>query len=145
MMDLISRFIGYHKLCIFPFYTFIQSYLTAHQQQVTRILVFLVQACHDYVPPEELMPLVRILADNFVSDHSQPEVIALGINTISEIFLRIPLLFEEEELEPLIQEIVEYKSYKDKGVVIAARNFMNVRVNRDRIIYRMLVRFILVV
>ena len=70
--------------------------------------------------------MIRILADNFVSDHSQPEVIALGINTISEIFLRIPLLFEEEELEPLIHEIVEYKSYKDKGVVIAARNFMNV-------------------
>ena len=126
MMDIISRFIGYHKLCLFPFYSFIQSYLTAHQQQVTRILVFLVQSCHDYVPPEELMPLVRVIADNFVTDHSSPEVIALGINTLSEIFLRIPLLFQMEELEPLIHEVVEFKSNRDKGVVIAARNFMNV-------------------
>lgn len=126
MMDLISRFIGYHKLCIFPFYAFIQSYLTAHQQQVTRILVFLVQSCHDYVPPEEIMPLIRVIADNFISDHLSPEVTALGINTISEIFLRIPLLFEEEELLPLIHELVEMKSNKDKGIVVAARNFMNV-------------------
>lgn len=106
MMDLISRFIGYHKLCLFSFYAFIQSYLTAHQQQVTRILVFLVQSCHDYVPPDELIPIIRIIADHFVSDHSQPEVIALGINTITEMFVRVPLLFEEEELLPLIQEIV---------------------------------------
>ena len=41
-----------------------------------------------------------------MSDHSQPEVIALGINTITEMFVRVPLLFEEEELLPLIQEIV---------------------------------------
>ena len=120
MMDIISRFIGYHKLCLFPFYAFIQSYLTAHQQQVTRILVYLVQSCHDYVPPEELMPLVRVIADNFVTDHSSPEVIALGINTLSEIFLRIPL----------IHEVVEFKNNRDKGVVVAARNFMNVKIER---------------
>ena len=130
MMDIISRFIGYHKLCLFPFYAFIQSYLTAHQQQVTRILVFLVQSCHDYVPPEELMPLVRIIADNFVTDHSSPEVIALGINTLSEIFLRIPLLYQMEELEPLIHEVVEFKNNRDKGVVVAARNFLNVGLRR---------------
>ena len=73
---------------------------------MTRILVFLVQSCHDYVPPDELIPIIRIIADHFVSDHSQPEVIALGINTITEMFVRVPLLFEEEELLPLIQEIV---------------------------------------
>ena len=41
LMDVISRFVGYHKLCLFPFYAFLQSYLTAHQQQVTRIRFFL--------------------------------------------------------------------------------------------------------
>ena len=131
MMDILSRFIGYHKLCLFPFYAFIQSYLTAHQQQVTRILVFLVQSCHDYVPPEELLPLVRVIADNFVTDHSTPEVIALGINTMSEIFLRIPLLFQMEELEPLIHEVVEFRMNKDKGVMVAARNFLNVGKDSD--------------
>ena len=119
-MDLISRFIGYHKLCVFPFYTFIQSYLTAHQQHVTRILVFLTQACHDFVPPEELFPLVRVIADNFVNDHSSPEIVA-----------RIPLLFEADELQPLILELVEMKTNKDKGVAVASRNFLNVRFGED--------------
>ena len=131
LMELISRFIGYHKLCVFPFYTFIQSYLTAHQQHVTRILVFLTQACHDFVPPEELFPLVRVIADNFVNDHSSPEIVALGINTISEIFARIPLLFEADELQPLILELVEMKTNKDKGVAVASRNFLNVRFGED--------------
>ncbi|KAK8811227.1 hypothetical protein WA538_005386, partial [Blastocystis sp. DL] len=125
LMDVISRFVGYHKLCLFPFYAFLQSYLTAHQQQVTRILVFLVQSCHDYVPPEELVPLVRVIADNFVSDRAQPEVIALGINTLSEMFLRVPLLFQLEELEPLIHELVDFRTSRDKGVMVAARNFLN--------------------
>ena len=126
LMDLISRFIGYHKLCVFAFYPFVQSYLTAHQQHVTRILVFLTQACHDFVPPEELFPLLRVIADNFVSDHSSPEAAALGINTISEIFSRVPLLFEADELQPLIRELVAMKSHKDKGVAVAARGFLGV-------------------
>ena len=130
LMDVISRFVGYHKLCLFPFYAFLQSYLTAHQQQVTRILVFLVQSCHDYVPPEELVPLVRVIADNFVSDRAQPEVIALGINTLSEMFLRVPLLFQLEDLEPLIHELVDFRTSRDKGVMVAARNFLNVFVGR---------------
>ena len=61
-----------------------------------------------------------------MNDHSSPEVVALGINTISEIFARIPLLFEAEELQPLILELVEMKANKDKGVAVAARNFLNV-------------------
>ena len=69
---------------------------------------------------------MRVIADNFVTDHSPTEVIALGINTMSEIFLRIPLLFQMEELEPLIHEVVEFRMNKDKGVMVAARNFLNV-------------------
>ena len=74
---------------------------------------------------------MRVIADNFVTDHSTPEVIALGINTMSEIFLRIPLLFQMEELEPLIHEVVEFRMNKDKGVMVAARNFLNVGKDSD--------------
>ena len=56
---------------------------------------------------------------------------ALGINTISEIFARIPLLFEADELQPLILELVEMKTNKDKGVAVASRNFLNVRFGED--------------
>ena len=74
MMDLISRFMGYHKLCIFSFYTFMQSYLTSHQEHVTKILVYIVQSCHDYIPADELIPVVKLIANNFVSYRSRPEV-----------------------------------------------------------------------
>ena len=37
---------------------------------------------------------------------------------------------KEEELEPLIHEVVEFKNNRDKGVVVAARNFMNVKIER---------------
>ncbi|KAK8813218.1 hypothetical protein WA158_002810 [Blastocystis sp. Blastoise] len=125
MMNLISRFIGYHKLTVFSFFTYMQSYMNSHQENVTRLLVYVVQACHDYIPAEELIPIVKLIANNFVNDRSRPEAIALGINTIREIFRRIPLLFEEEEMAPLIQDIIDYKSFKDKGVVMASRNFLN--------------------
>jgi hypothetical protein len=42
-------------------------YLNSHQQQVTVILAYLVQACHDLVPPEELIPVIKNVANNFVA------------------------------------------------------------------------------
>lgn len=51
-----------------------QSYLTSHQEHVTKILVYIVQSCHDYIPADELIPVVKLIANNFVSDRSRPEV-----------------------------------------------------------------------
>ena len=39
------------------------------------LLLCLLQACHDLVPPDEIAPIVRAIANNFVSDRCGAEVI----------------------------------------------------------------------
>ena len=47
MMNYISRLIGCHKLHISSFYSFLQRYLTSQQAEVTHVLAFAVQSCHE--------------------------------------------------------------------------------------------------
>ena len=68
MMNLVSRLIGQHRLLLLPFYSFAQRYLKAHQASVTQVLAYLVQACHDLVPPDEVLPVLRSIAANFIAD-----------------------------------------------------------------------------
>lgn len=54
MMNFISRVIGGHRLLVLPFYSHLQRYVVSQQREVTHILAYLVQACHDLVPPNEV-------------------------------------------------------------------------------------------
>lgn len=65
-LQLLSRVMGTHKLCILGFYTYILKYLAHHQLRVTMILVSLAQSVHDLTPPDALTPVVRKLAQEFV-------------------------------------------------------------------------------
>mmetsp|Transcript_42968 Transcript_42968/g.69241 ORF Transcript_42968/g.69241 Transcript_42968/m.69241 type:complete len:612 (+) Transcript_42968:2-1837(+) len=121
MMNVISRLIGAHRLIILNFYPFLQKYLHAGQTSVTRILAYLAQASHSLVPPEDLEPVIRSLADNFVSDRSSPEVMAVGLNAIREIAGRCPLAMSSD----LLQDLVQYKTSKAKGVMMAARSLIS--------------------
>ncbi|KAG6610299.1 SDA1 family protein [Phytophthora cinnamomi] len=76
MMNFIGRVLGFHKLVVLPFYPLLQRYLQSHQQNVTAILAYLVQSCHDEIPPEELLPIVKSIAHNFVTERCSSEVIA---------------------------------------------------------------------
>ncbi|CAN0280857.1 unnamed protein product, partial [Phaeothamnion confervicola] len=51
MMNFVSRLVGAHRLLLLPLYSHLQRYLTSHQREVTKILAFVVQGCHDLVPP----------------------------------------------------------------------------------------------
>lgn len=97
-MNFISRLIGCHKLIIYKFYSFLQKYLTSHQAEVTHILAYLIQSCHDLVPPEELLPVVKAIAYNFITERCRNEVITVGINSIREIFVRVPTLLKEPDM-----------------------------------------------
>eukprot|EP01118_Nematostelium_gracile_P006878 TRINITY_DN2222_c0_g1_i1.p1 TRINITY_DN2222_c0_g1~~TRINITY_DN2222_c0_g1_i1.p1 ORF type:complete len:834 (-),score=268.26 TRINITY_DN2222_c0_g1_i1:22-2523(-) len=121
LMNLISRLISVHKLILMEIYPYFQKFLEPKQQQVTYILAVVVQSCHDLIPPETLSPIVRALADKFISDRSSNEAVALGINTVREICLRCPLVMEAD----LLQDLAQYKRHKDKGVVMAARSLIN--------------------
>eukprot|EP00246_Nothoceros_aenigmaticus_P009153 TRINITY_DN24490_c0_g1_i1.p1 TRINITY_DN24490_c0_g1~~TRINITY_DN24490_c0_g1_i1.p1 ORF type:complete len:742 (-),score=193.00 TRINITY_DN24490_c0_g1_i1:170-2395(-) len=122
MMSLISRAIGIHKLILLNFYPFLQKYIQPHQRDVTHLLAAAVQACHDLVPPDAVEMLVRQLVNQFVHDRARPEVIAVGLNVVREICIRIPLIMTEE----LLRDLAAYKKSREKAVASAARSIIAV-------------------
>ena len=47
-------------------------------QDVTLILTYLAQSAHELVPEDVLEPVLMTIANNFVSDRSAPEAMAVG-------------------------------------------------------------------
>ncbi|XP_053411836.1 protein SDA1 homolog [Nycticebus coucang] len=120
LMNLISRLVGIHELFLFNFYPFVQRFLQPHQREVTKILQFAAQASHHLVPPEIIHSLLMTVANNFVTDKNSGEVVTVGINAIKEITARCPLAMTEE----LLQDLAQYKTHKDKNVMMSARTFI---------------------
>ncbi len=117
------------------FYSHLQRYLTAHQKDVTQVCTYLIQACHELVPADELHGVVRHVAHQFISERCPGEVMAVGINTVREVVVRVPLLLEEPGMDALVQELVTFTKHRDKSVVMAARSFVNmVRAKFPRIL-----------
>ncbi|XP_066902618.1 protein SDA1 homolog [Halyomorpha halys] len=120
-LDVISRLIGLHQLIILNFYPFIQRYLQPHQRDVTKLLLFVAQASHEYVPPDALEPVLRTLVNNFVTERNSSDAMAIGLNAIRELCSRCPLAMNED----LLRDLVQYKSYRDRSVAMAARSLMH--------------------
>nr|XP_015217393.1 PREDICTED: protein SDA1 homolog [Lepisosteus oculatus] len=120
MMELISRLVGIHELFLFNFYPFVQRFLQPHQREVTKILLCAAQASHQLVPPETIQPVVMTIANNFVTDRNSGEVMTVGINAIKEVVGRCPLAMTED----LLQDLAQYKSHKDKNVMMSARGLI---------------------
>ncbi|MFS7958825.1 putative SDA1 domain-containing protein [Helianthus anomalus] len=95
--------------------------LQPHQRDVTNLLAAAVQACHDMVPPDAVEPLFKQIVNQFVHDRSRTESIAVGLNVVREICLRIPLLMTED----LLQDLVLYKKSHEKAVSSAARSLIS--------------------
>ncbi|KAG8836235.1 Severe Depolymerization of Actin [Serendipita sp. 399] len=125
VMQLLSRIMGTHKLCILGFYTYIMKYLTHHQLRVPLILASLAQSVHELTPPDVLTPVVRKIAQEFVHPGVGAEVIAAGINAIREVCKRQPWCLGEADGGPeLLSDLIEYRKSRDKGVVVAARSLL---------------------
>lgn len=120
IMQLLSRVMGAHKLCVLGFYTYIMKYLVYRQLRIPSILVALAQSAHDLTPPDAITPVIRKIAQEFVHPGVASEVIAAGINSIREVSRRQPWAMEED----LLGDLVEYKKSKDKAVTSAARGLL---------------------
>ncbi|KAM9734617.1 protein SDA1 homolog [Menidia menidia] len=120
MMELISRLVGIHELFLFNFYPFIQRFIQPHQREVTKILLCAAQASHQLVPPEVIEPMIMTIANNFVTDRNSGEVMTVGINAIKEVAARCPLAITED----LLQDLAQYKTHKDKNVMMSARGLI---------------------
>ncbi|KAJ8903954.1 hypothetical protein NDN08_000485 [Rhodosorus marinus] len=132
MINLITRMISIHELLVLNLYPLLQRYLQPHQERVTVILAYLAQACHSLVPPDAVQPMVKTIADTFVTDRCSEETIAVGLNSIREICARVPLAIEDESVAEsdvegraaLLRDLAAYKSHRDKGVSMAARSLI---------------------
>ncbi|KAK8970783.1 hypothetical protein KSP40_PGU011877 [Platanthera guangdongensis] len=120
MLKVIARTIGLHHLILLNFYPFLQKYVQPHQREVTNLLAAGIQACHDEVPPDAVEPLFKQIVNQFVHDRSRPEAIAVGLNAVREMCLRMPLLMNED----LLQDLALYKKSHEKAVSIAARSLI---------------------
>ena len=122
LLNMLSRLISTHRLLLLNFYPFLQRYLQPHQKEVTHILSYLAEATHEMVPYEDLQPLVHTICHNFITERNTNEAIAVGLNTVRIMASRVPLVLETD----LVHDLIEYKSHKDKGVVMAARSLLEV-------------------
>ncbi|XP_068665016.1 uncharacterized protein [Aristolochia californica] len=120
MLKVIARTVGLHQLVLLNFYPFVQKYCQPHQRDITNILAAAVQTCHEMVPPDAVEPLFRQVVNQFVHDRSRPEAIAIGLNVVREICLRMPLLMNED----LLQDLVLYRKSHEKAVSSAARSLI---------------------
>lgn len=121
MLNVISRVIGAHKLIFLDLYSFLLKYIQPHQKNVTQVLAYAAQASHDLVPPDVIAPLVKAIANNFISEHCRPEVIAAGLNGLTHICTRCPLAMDAV----LLQDLANYKGFSDKAVMNAARSLIS--------------------
>ncbi|KAK9063467.1 hypothetical protein SSX86_017337 [Deinandra increscens subsp. villosa] len=121
IVKVVARTVGLHRLVLLNFYPFLQKYVQPHQRDVTNLLAAAVQACHDMVPPDAVEPLFKQIVNQFVHDRSRTESIAVGLNVVREICLRIPLLMTED----LLQDLVLYKKSHEKAVSSAARSLIS--------------------
>ncbi|EDW08161.1 protein SDA1 homolog [Drosophila mojavensis] len=119
-LDVISRLIGIHELFLFGFYPYITRFLQPHQRQVTRILQFAAQASHELIPGDVIEPILKTIANNFITERNSSDVMAIGLNATREICMRCPLAMGED----LLQDLAMYKTYKEKSVMMAARSLI---------------------
>lgn len=121
VLQLITRLVGLHKLTMVALYSWFIKYLTPRQQSVTSILASLAQGAHNLVPPDALEPLIQKIANEFVSEAAAAEVAAAGLNSIREICARQPLAMSDT----LLNDLVQYRKSKDKGVMMAAKGLVS--------------------
>lgn len=121
MLKVTARTIGLHRLVLLNFYPYLQKYIQPHQRAITSLLAAAVQSCHDMVPPDAVEPLFKQVVNQFVHDKSRTEAIAVGLNVVREICLRMPLLMTED----LLQDLVLYRKSHEKAVSSAARSLLS--------------------
>jgi len=90
ILNLVSRLIASHKLTLLGLYSWIlkysslnlfnltERYLVPKQRDVTQFLACTAMASHEFIPPETLEPVIRKIADEFVTGGVSFEVLQAG-------------------------------------------------------------------
>lgn len=142
-MNFVTRLVGNHELMLLGLYPFLRRYMGGHQKDVTKVLAYSVQACHELVPPEEVHGLLQTIAHNFITERCTGEQMAVGINACRAICIRVPSSLVKEDANTLNEEMtgttssvhidVEafakdlsgYAKHRDRSVAVAGRSWQN--------------------
>ncbi|GJQ10809.1 hypothetical protein GpartN1_g2600.t1 [Galdieria partita] len=122
IIQLIARVVGFHLLDIPPFIQYLLKYLRPHQEGVTKILVILLQAIHEYTPLETVNMVIRYIADHFVIPQMSANTCAVGLNSIRLLCEKQPTAIDAA----LLEDFIQYKTSKDRSVMMAARSILSV-------------------
>jgi len=136
MINFITRLVGNHELILLPLYPFLQKYMGGHQRDVTAILAYSVQACHEQVPPEEVYGILKTIAHNFITERCSEEQIAVGINAARAICSRVPTVMSTEEsneltgstvmdMEAFSRDLTGFGNHRDRSVSTAGKGWTN--------------------
>uniref|UniRef100_A0A672YDD2 Protein SDA1 n=1 Tax=Sphaeramia orbicularis TaxID=375764 RepID=A0A672YDD2_9TELE len=120
MMELISRLVGIHELFLFNFYPFIQRFLQPHQRGDKNSPMCCTTRFLHQIKVNITESVIMTIANNFVTDRNSGEVMTVGINAIKEVVARCPLAITED----LLQDLAQYKTHKDKNVMMSARGLI---------------------
>eukprot|EP00804_Cyclotella_cryptica_P009426 CCRYP_017319-RA/>CCRYP_017319-RA protein AED:0.20 eAED:0.20 QI:258/1/1/1/1/1/2/1074/827 len=137
MLNFVTRVVGNHELLLLQLYPLLQRYMGGHQRDVTAILAYCVQSCHSYVPPDEIYPLLKTIAHNFITERCSGEQMAVGINAVRAICSRVPSVLSSDEgddkiassstwdVEAFVRDLAGYAKHRDRSVSIAGRGWVN--------------------
>lgn len=136
MINFVTRLVGNHELMLLPLYSFLQKYMGGQQRDVTAILAYTVQACHEYVPPDEIYGIMKTVSHNFITERCTEEQMAVGINAVRAICARVPASLSAEEsressggaamdIEAFARDLAAYSNHRDRSVSIAGKAWAN--------------------
>jgi protein SDA1 len=128
-MSLIARVIWRHNLILLPFYRSLIKYLEPKQKDVHHVLSALAESVHEVVPEDEIETLVKHIIEHFVNDRCSEFTMTIGLNTLREIFKKLPSIITEE----MMLYLTTYYEYRNKNVSRAAKSVINYvrEYNRD--------------
>jgi protein SDA1 len=141
MINFITRLVGNHELWVLPLYAYLQKNLTSSQRDVTAVLAYAVQACHNQVPPDEIHGLLQTIAHHFVTERCSEEQMAVGINAIRAICARVPSVMNGDDntgtddpaassssnldVEAFARDLAGYAKHRDRSVSMAGKSWLN--------------------
>ncbi|KAL0232646.1 hypothetical protein GEMRC1_011393 [Eukaryota sp. GEM-RC1] len=109
-----------HEVDIPGFYSCIINFLSPSVPDVSLALATASQAVHSCTAPDQVTPVVKAIADRFVSDRNRSEELAIGITAIRELTSRCPWAMDVD----LLLDLIGYIKDKNKPVVMAARSLL---------------------
>ena len=121
-MELISKIMIQFQLDFDQFFSWSLRFVRPNYEDITKLLSILASAIHQTTSTDVVYELIKTIADRFVVEHLDEEVIIIGLNTIREICAKNPYGMTPE----LLEDLCAYKRESIKGVVMAARGIISV-------------------